>query len=248
MATARERKREYNRIWTAEKRKRQKIARLMAEREELEQYLAEAADAGINRLERLTESDTVSASCSQEQAVLEPGEQPLIEACAHTPEPLEQPDESASDTETGSESEEDSDEDADLWDMFEEEDAQADFRDGLRAWATNHQVKHSAIDALLKLLRSTLELDVPATARTLLKTPRDVKIEQKSGGDYHYFGLQSTLKETLESYPPDITQAVDTVEIGLNVDGLPIFKSSKSSLWPVLSAVYLDPVQVIRCR
>jgi len=65
-------------------------------------------------------------------------------------------------------------------------------RQGLAEWAIGHNITHLAINDLLKLLQNC-NIDVPACAKTLLNTPRHTVIDEKSGGDYVYFGFQNGL-------------------------------------------------------
>ena len=67
----------------------------------------------------------------------------------------------------------------------------------------------------------------------------------RSGMEYIYFGLISQLIQVLKRFPPTDAANVDSLQISLNVDGLPLFKSSGKCVWPVLCAVMnLKPVTV----
>ena len=118
-------------------------------------------------------------------------------------------------------------------------------KDELVTWVNNFQVKHNAVDGLLKLLKQSGHSELPSTARSLLATPRLVSIDHKSEMEYIYFPLENALLENFQSYPDSVKDSVDTLEISLNIDGIPLFKSSKSSLWPVLCGIMnLTPVRI----
>ncbi|KAI2646469.1 UDP-N-acetylglucosamine 1-carboxyvinyltransferase [Labeo rohita] len=79
--------------------------------------------------------------------------------------------------------------------------------------------------------------------QTLLHTPRQLDVKQISGMEYVYFPLTQKLQEALDSYSPDVTE-LHCLDLSFNIDGLPLYKSSKTCLWPVLCAVMLDPVTI----
>ncbi|KAL0148339.1 hypothetical protein M9458_056319 [Cirrhinus mrigala] len=129
-----------------------------------------------------------------------------------------------------------------------EEEAEDDSRDlslaaELSTWASEHQIKHNALDNLLKLLQRHGHNELPSTARTLLHTPRQLDVKQISGMEYVYFPLTQKLQEALDSYSPDATE-LHCLDLSFNIDGLPLYKSSKTCMWPVLCAVMLDPVTI----
>lgn len=111
------------------------------------------------------------------------------------------------------------------------------FQDELALWATDFQVKHNALNALLRLLKKSGHRDLPATARTLLHTVTEVKTEIKSDMEYYYFGVASELLKHFKMYPVHKKAQVDELEISLNIDGLPLFRSSQMEFWPVLCAI-----------
>lgn len=117
--------------------------------------------------------------------------------------------------------------------------------EGLAEWASKFLIKQNAVDSLLMLLKQNGHPNLPASARTLLKTTRDIAIQTKSGMEYVYFPVASELLKQFKKYPPAIVDKTDSLEISLNVDGLPLFKSSNKSLWPVLCAIVnVQPVTV----
>lgn len=106
------------------------------------------------------------------------------------------------------------------------------FKDHLRCWAIGHHIAQNAISDLLKILKSDLKLNsLPFDARTLLKTENvNNKILCLPPGKYYHFGLKSKLLLTL--IQKDFKG--DEINISLNIDGLPLTKSSGSQFWPIL--------------
>lgn len=109
--------------------------------------------------------------------------------------------------------------------------------DSLRQWANIYEVKGNAIDSLLKILRQNGHKNIPISFRTLLKTPRQVDLIRVSDMDYFHFGLATMISSTLKKYSPDDVQSLDGIIISLNIDGFSLFKSSNTSVWPVLGAI-----------
>ncbi|XP_042144299.1 uncharacterized protein LOC121834650 [Ixodes scapularis] len=65
-------------------------------------------------------------------------------------------------------------------------------------------------------------------------TPRSCNVKNMgASGLYHYFGIESSLKRMMSS--GSITG--DTISLLINVDGLPIAKSSSKQFWPILASV-----------
>jgi hypothetical protein len=104
-------------------------------------------------------------------------------------------------------------------------------RTDLASWACDSTASRKDVNDLLTLLRKHGASDLPADARTLLKTPRSVNVVDKCGGKFCYFGLY----DGIHSY---CTQhSVDRVQLLINIDGLPLFHSSSVQLWPILCGV-----------
>jgi hypothetical protein len=114
----------------------------------------------------------------------------------------------------------------------------------LAKWACKHRsVSHNAVTDLLHILRAQ-GLDVPATASTLLQTPKESELSEKSGGTYTYLGLAVTLSHFLSKVPIDQLSKQTAVKLNVNIDGIPLFKSTSLALWPILcSAANILPAK-----
>lgn len=109
------------------------------------------------------------------------------------------------------------------------------FRPDLRDWAVRNNECHKSINELLQLLLKYTNYSLPKDARTLLRTPRTTIYTNIAGGQYLHFGLVNVLYSLMEQY----TKAgllVNNVALSLNIDGLPISRSSPHCLWPILVA------------
>lgn len=102
----------------------------------------------------------------------------------------------------------------------------------LCVWASQNNVTRQALISLLDLLRKVGH-DLPKDARTVLQTPRSVVTVEKCGGKYSYFGLASCLERTL-SDNRDFIRENEAIRLIVNVDGIPLFKSSNDQFWPYL--------------
>jgi len=108
-------------------------------------------------------------------------------------------------------------------------------KNSIAVWATEHQISHTAIKALLQRLKQhSCFLILSFDARSLLKTPRKQKIRIVPPGTYYHFGLLHSILEIL-TFAKDTD--IDCVKIAINVDGLPLTKSSSQQFWPILGSV-----------
>jgi hypothetical protein len=79
--------------------------------------------------------------------------------------------------------------------------------------------------------------DLPSDCRTLLKTNRPNEIVDTGSGRYYHFGLSAGLLYTLKNQiiPHDLL----TIYFDINIDGLPLSKSSGRQFWPILGSTCL---------
>lgn len=130
------------------------------------------------------------------------------------------------DSESGSDNE--SDNPADTKEQCEH------LRTKLSNWAVECNITHRALSLLLLILQQYIP-SLPKDARTLLKTAKKVDVKTVAGGKYHHIGIQQGIVNVLSQRGCNPNVAV---EIQVNVDGLPIFKSSNTQLWPILGKIH----------
>jgi hypothetical protein len=71
-------------------------------------------------------------------------------------------------------------------------------QDCLHKWGIENNIIHSALNGLLKLLRTWLPAEkFPVDSRTLFKTPRYINNVQMCGGQFYHFGLAAGIRKAL---------------------------------------------------
>lgn len=111
-------------------------------------------------------------------------------------------------------------------------------RASLRKWAMKYNTNHSAIKDLLTIINTRFgkKAFLPGDPRTLLKTPQTVTIAPLLDGEYWHHGLENCLKKAFAKLNKPISISLNT-----NIDGLPVFKSAKLELWPILFNIFEMP-------
>nr|CAI5841124.1 unnamed protein product [Callosobruchus analis] len=107
------------------------------------------------------------------------------------------------------------------------------FKDELQLWAVSHSIPQNAVTDLLGILRHHTSYVLPKDCRTLLKTPRAIEILQLGNGSYCHFGLKSIINKMYHERKINNLPS-SNIELLVNIDGLPISKSSSAALWPIL--------------
>lgn len=111
-------------------------------------------------------------------------------------------------------------------------DKQISLREKLILWTDEHKIEQKSLTSLLKILRSegSKDDDLPKDSRTLMNTPRSTTLYLRSGGHYFHYGLKNGIIDQLNQ----LKIKNNVININVNIDGLPVSKSSKSQLWPIL--------------
>ena len=110
----------------------------------------------------------------------------------------------------------------------------------LARWCVAFSVNSVAFTVLLKILVAyQVVVDLPRDSRTVLRTARSVKTKTVSGGEYFHFGLPECLSQMLKLMSSAVFEKLpDVLQIAINMDGLPCFKSVSTHLWPILGSLY----------
>lgn len=108
------------------------------------------------------------------------------------------------------------------------------FRSKFRKWAVEFKITHSALKSLMQIINTSVHIGensniLPDDPRTLLQTPQFVNIMPMCTGEYWHCGLANSLKHIFRNLSESIM-----ISLNINIDGLPIFKGSKTVFWPIL--------------
>ncbi|XP_040170673.1 uncharacterized protein LOC120904611 [Anopheles arabiensis] len=130
-------------------------------------------------------------------------------------------------------------EDQDEYSEFDRAHKNQVFVETMRLWALKHQITHAAINDFLEAILKTTDFYVPKDSRTFLKTPVGVgkEIENLAGGQMWYKGIDKSLKEQFRTTPPP----VDSFELNISMDGIPLHNSGTTQFWPILMQLHGIP-------
>ncbi|XP_072157276.1 uncharacterized protein [Bemisia tabaci] len=130
----------------------------------------------------------------------------------------------------------------DEWRSIDEVFLTEEFSAKLRNICVGGTISKATLTEILKLLREEIPQlhNLPKDARTLLKTPKNTgaKIVPMDPGRFFHFSWKAALIRLFEESgidPPDI------IELSINADGLPLFKSPRSEFWPILASIFNVP-------
>lgn len=114
----------------------------------------------------------------------------------------------------------------------------AELRGNFVKWALENNITHNALKGIINIINDyTGKPLLPKDPRTILKTPRDVHITEIGENQYYWHnGLQYCLENLLCNVSKSLT-----VSLNINMDGLPIYKSARDELWPILFNIFEFP-------
>lgn len=85
---------------------------------------------------------------------------------------------------------------------------------------------------------SPYHLELPLDSRTLLNTQTSTSVNKLETGEFCYLGLNAALKNILsQKYTQKCLKPGEILKISFNIDGIPLFKSNKLQLWPILGLI-----------
>ncbi|KYM96522.1 hypothetical protein ALC62_12823 [Cyphomyrmex costatus] len=107
----------------------------------------------------------------------------------------------------------------------------------LQTLVIKHNIPHNTVNELLQILKKHGHSELPNDIRTLMSTPRNASVNIKSlgGGQYIHFGISIGLERSIKMYNTCIKS--NNIKLNINIDGLPISKSSGSQFWPIMASI-----------
>lgn len=114
----------------------------------------------------------------------------------------------------------------------------------LAKWTVDENIPLSCVGKLLKILREDpvcKQTNLPVDPRTLLRTPVKSFSKKLGDGSFYYFGISQNLNNLCIKYNVNVNSSSNFF-LAVNMDGLPLSKSSNSSFWPILGSVKSIPV------
>lgn len=103
-------------------------------------------------------------------------------------------------------------------------------------FSTIFDIKANAMTFLLKGLKQFGHEELPACARTLMKTPRISNIENlDERGQYVHYDLKKALIDQLSTV--DDSKVTDIIDFFINADGISFSRCSKNDLWPIMGII-----------
>lgn len=96
--------------------------------------------------------------------------------------------------------------------------------------AAKHNMTHANINDVLSFCRRRGISGLPKDARTVMKTERKACLDQNDS--FVHFGLEQGIRQAVGS-----GQVPSCIELQGNIDGIPLFKSSQTTFWPILCRV-----------
>lgn len=109
------------------------------------------------------------------------------------------------------------------------------FKKFLSNWFVQYSIPHVALQPLLrKLKRYPVHANLPSDPRSLLSTPRNTETRIVLPGEYCHVGLSKGVESIIKRMS---TVPEGVIKISINIDGLPLSKSSPKQLWPILGSV-----------
>lgn len=104
----------------------------------------------------------------------------------------------------------------------------------LQNWSIEFKINHKALQGLLSILRETPTFqNLPKDPRTFLMTPKTTIMRVVKPGLYYHFGILKSLNNIFNKQ----LSVPLTIKLAINIDGLPLSKSSGSQLYPILGIV-----------
>lgn len=121
----------------------------------------------------------------------------------------------------------------------EENEFEAVVKQSLIQWVVDCNIPRIHVSNLLKRLHCDANLTfLPLDSRTLLSTKRGkIQLMDMPPGKFQHFDVAAALLKVLEAMVAAGKEIPNVLYILVNIDGIPLSKSSSSDFWPILFKV-----------
>lgn len=109
-------------------------------------------------------------------------------------------------------------------------------KERLADWVTRRRIARIHVTELLHIIHHYMPF-LPLDCRTLLKSMRKVITKEVVPGRYYHFGIAKGLTTLLDKLKFPIN--VDSIEIYLSLDGMPLTKSTKKKFIPITACLVI---------
>lgn len=110
----------------------------------------------------------------------------------------------------------------------EEENCLQISKNDLKTWALDANISHKSLNGLLKLVHHCSP-NLPLDSRSLLSTCRKSCVINMGSGKFLHQPLNLIIDQVSTSSIP--------VELVINIDGVSLYRSKRTQLWPILGSV-----------
>lgn len=119
------------------------------------------------------------------------------------------------------------------------DDYESNVKESLIDWVLQCNIPRNHVSNLLKRLKNDCKLDfLPADRRTLLSSSRQkVELAKVPPGQYSHLNTKASLQGVLHLMIRNGHDIPDCLSLIINIDGIPVSKSSRSEFWPILFKV-----------
>lgn len=135
----------------------------------------------------------------------------------------------------------DSDSDSSVSNNYQEQQSGKYLSTQLSEWVVDFGITMDAVSALLNILHFVT--DLPKDPRILLATKTSYTIQEKCGGQYYHFGIKKSVMKII-SCIDTLNLHANFIQVQINVDGLPLLKSSNHQFWPILGRIVNVPTVI----
>lgn len=108
----------------------------------------------------------------------------------------------------------------------------ASLNNEMRLWVSKNHISRNPTDEFLTILRSFGLERLPKCLKALMQTPNKVSITEVAGGNLWYNRIENGIRCALKDIDSD-----KVLQLHFNIDGLPVFRSSPTSFWPILARI-----------